>query len=152
MRTSPYIIAYKFFSGLLEFSLGLGILLLGKKMFLIYQNIVASELIEDPNDLLVSLTKNIIPYFFEHRHYVILVLLILGSIKIAGAVGLYFHQHWGLDLLVGFTILLMPFDLYSLVSHFTLPKFVFLIIDIFIVLFLVDFKPKKYLKRFSKQM
>ncbi len=151
-HVSYYIILYKFILGFIELFLGLGTIFFGKKIFTLYQTFKSQELLEDPHDVLVSITEKILPYILAHRTYIVVFLIILGLVKIIGAIGLYYHKHWGLDLLVGITVLLLPFETYSLVIHPTIGKFIYFIVNMFIALFLVNFKPWAYVLKLKQNM
>ncbi len=149
---SRYIIAYKFILGLLETVLGLGIIIFGKKLFEVYLNFRNNELLEDPHDLLASTTEKVVPYLFMHRDYVILVLLLLGLSKMIGAWGLWHHKHWGLDILVVVTIILLPFEVLNLIRHPSLLNSAYFIINLFIALYLVNFNPKGYFEGLKQRI
>ncbi|MBI3380097.1 DUF2127 domain-containing protein [Candidatus Gottesmanbacteria bacterium] len=151
-HVSFYIIIYKFILGVIELLLGLGIVSFGNQIFTVYQTFKSQELLEDPHDLLISLAEKILPYILEHKIYIILLLIIIGLIKIIGAIGLYYRKHWGLDLLVGITVLFLPFDVYNILIHPTLAKFIYLLVNIFIALFLVNFKPKEYILKIKSRV
>ncbi len=144
LHISRYIIIYKLVLGLLETLLGLGIIIFGRQIVNIYQNFKSQELLEDPHDLLVSLLQKVLPYFVQHRGYVVFILLLLGIVKIVGSVGLMYRKHWGLDLLIILTILLLPFQLYSLFFSFSVSKLIYFTINLLIALYLVEFQPKNY--------
>lgn len=143
-HVSKYIIAYKIILGIFELLLGLGMIFFGNRIFQLYINFRTAELLEDPHDLLVNIIERFVPYIFEHQGLIVFLLFLLAVVKIAGAVGLYYRRHWGLDLLVGLTILLLPFEGYHLLAKFSLLKLSYFIINIFIALYLVNFKPKHY--------
>lgn len=149
---SRYIIFYKFISGSIELFLGLGTIFFSQQIFKLYQHFKASELLEDPHDLVVSLIEKVLPYLLEHRVYIVFFLTLFGLIKISGAIGLVYRKHWGLDLLVGFTIFLLPFTSYSLLANPSLSKFIYLTIDILIALYLVNFNPKHYFVNLKRRM
>ncbi|GEM_PF-1731944 len=149
---SRLIIAYKFILGLLEFLLGVGIILFGKNAVIFYQNFKSSEVLEDPHDLLVGITEKIVPYLFKHKDYVVLILIILGLVKMMGSVGLIYKKIWGLDLLLGVTVLMLPFQLFSFLRNPSLFDFIYLVIGIFIIFWLVNFKPKEYIHKFKKRI
>ncbi len=152
MNVSRGIIIYKFVLGLVELLLSIGIMVYGKKMYIIYAHFRSQSLLEDPHDLIVVVTEKFLPYLLMHRGYLILILFILGVVKMIGAVGLYYRKHWGLDLLVGLTFILLPFELYQLLSKFTLLKLIFLVINGFISLYLVEFRPKDYFTSFKERV
>lgn len=152
LHVSRYIIIYKFLLGFSEVLLGLGIVIFGKKIFHIYLSFRSEELFEDPHDLLARLLSHIVPYIFEHQGYVVFVLLLIGIVKMIGSVGLFYKKHWGLDMLVILTFILLPFEAYSLVRHPSIYKVGFFIANIFISLYLVNFKPKHYFIRLHRRI
>lgn len=151
-HVSRYIIVYKFILGLFETFLGIGTIIFGRRIYEIYLNFRNSELLEDPHDVLVVIAQSIIPYLFAHRYYVVLILLLLGITKLAGAVGLWYRKHWGLDILVAVTILLLPFESYYLIIHPSFPKIAYFLINLLIALYLVNFNPKGYFINFKSRM
>lgn len=150
-HVSRAIIVYKFVAGIIELALGFGILFGGKKILEIYQNFKSDELLENPHDILVFILEKIIPYIFEHHIYFVLILLALGFVKVFGAIGLLYKKHWGLDLLVALTLILLPVDGFSILIHFTWGKLIYFLLNIFISLFLVNFNPKGYFTDFKKR-
>ena len=146
-HVSWYIIIYKLFLGILEFSSALGIMLFGKRITYFYMSYATKELSEDPHDVIVHLTENIVPQLFTHNTYIILYLILLGSAKIAGAIGLMYKQNWGVDLLVGLTLLMFPFQLFNVLLHPAFLDFLYIFIGFFIALYLIEFKPKAWISR-----
>lgn len=152
LHVSRYIIIYKFVLGLLELILGIGILLFGKQAIETYQNFKSEELLEDPHDLLITITEKLLLFVLEHQGYIVLILILLGVVKITGAIGLFYHRHWGLDILVILTLLLLPFQTYSLVFHPSIDKAASFVINILIALYLVQFKPAEYFVRVKNKI
>ncbi len=158
-HVSTYIIIYKLVTGAIELLIGISIFFLGNNIVAFYQHFKTREILEDPHDLVVNLTERILPYFLTHRGYVILILVALGIVKIVGAIGLYHRKNWGLDLLIAVVVILLPFDIWDLVTHPTFLRTTYLAINVFIALYLVNFKPKEYMiklhrrarKNFSKK-
>lgn len=151
-HVSWYIIAYKLFFGLLEFILGLAITFFGRSALIWYRAYAARELFEDPHDLLVHLTKSIVPNVLAHHTFLALYLILLGGAKIAGAIGLMYKQHWGVDLLVGFTLIMLPFQLVRLAIHPSLPDFLYIGIGLFIAMYLVNFRPHEWAISVAKKV
>ncbi len=151
-HVSRFIIIYKFILGVLELILGLGVWIFGDRVLAFFTNYKAQELSDDPHDLLVTLLEKIIPFILEHKGYIIIILLLLGIVKIVGSIGLFYKKHWGLDLLVGLTVFLLPLDLYELFLHPTWPNLVYFIINILIALYLVEFNPKGYFTKFKSRV
>ncbi len=141
---SRLIIVYKFLLGLVEVILGLGIIIYGKRIYTLYTSFRNSEVLEDPHDLLANVLQFIIPYLLAHQGYVVFILLLLGITKMVGCIGLWQHKHWGLDVLIIVTILLLPFETYALLIHPNLTKVAFFVINMLIALYLVNFNPKNY--------
>lgn len=150
-HVSKAIIVYKFVLGFIELILGFGVVFGGRQVFDLYQQFVAGDLFENPHYLLAGMLEKIIPYVFEHQGYIVFILLALGFVKVFGAIGLVYKKHWGLDLLVVLTLMLLPIDGYELFVHPTWAKFIYFAINIFISLFLVNFKPKDYFTDFKKR-
>lgn len=141
-HVSWFIISYKFLFGLAELLLGLGIVFFGRNAFLLYRNYASQELFEDPHDILARFTENFIPYILAHHTYIVIYLIILGSAKIAGSIGLIYKKNWGVDLLVALTLIMLPFQTINLILHPSLQDFVYIFVGLLISLYLVNFKPK----------
>lgn len=149
-NVSKTIVIYKFVSGIIELALGMGAILFGKKIIVFYNHYKVKELLEEPHDLLVTTIAKITPFLFQHRVYIISLLLIIGTVKIIGAVGLMYEKEWGLDLLIGLFVILLPFDIYGLLTGFSVAKFLYLLINLLIALYLIEFKPHKYFLKMKK--
>lgn len=151
-HVSQVIIIYKFILGFFELLLGLGILFGGKQILDLYENFKSQEILEDPHDLLITVVEKLVPFILHHQTFIIFALVALGIVKMIGSVGLWQRKHWGLDLLVGLTIILLPFELYQLFPKPTLLKLSYFLINILIALYLVEFKPKDYFTRLKKRV
>lgn len=151
-HVSWYIIAYKFLFGLIEVVLGAAIAVFGRMALVWYRVFAAQELSEDPHDLLVRLTEGVVPNLLAHHTFLVLYLILLGAAKIAGAIGLMYKQTWGVDLLVGLTLIMLPFQLVQLTRHPSLPDFIYISIGMFITLYLINFKPKEWATRVAKRV
>lgn len=151
-HVSWYIVAYKLLFGLSEFLLGIGITIFGRAALHWYRVVATRELSEDPHDVLVRLTERIIPNILAPHTFIALYLVILGAAKIAGAVGLIYKQHWGIDLLVGLTFIMLPFQLVQLLMHPSLPDFLYIVTGLLIALYLVNFRPHDWAARVSKRI
>ncbi len=146
-HVSVYIIAYKFLLGIIEFSAGMTIGLLGSRIYQWYQTSLIQELSEDPHDLLARWSEGIVPGVLTHNTYVVLYLVVLGLAKMVGAVGLVYKQNWGVDLLVALTILMAPFQIANLISHPHLPDLIFLVVGLLIAFYLIEFRPRAWISR-----
>ncbi len=151
IEVSRVIIAYKFILGLIELIIGISVPFLGKYLLDIYQNFATAELFEDPNDLLASILDKLIPYILAHQGFIIFILILLGVTKMLGAIGLFYRKHWGLDILVAVTVLLLPFELFNIFTHPSILKVIYFLINMFIALYLVNFKPKHYFEKVKKR-
>jgi len=147
---SWYIIFYKFALGLVEFISGMGIALLGKQILTDYSLRITRELSEDPHDLIAHISMGIVPHILVHNTSLILTLTVLGLAKIAGAVGLIYKQNWGVDLLVGLTVVMFPFQLINFLIHRSLFDLLYITVGIVIALYLIRFKPKAWVSRVLK--
>lgn len=152
IKVARYIIIYKFLLGFFETILGLGMIIFGNSIYNMYVNFRNSELLEDPHDFLATLVEKTVPYLLIHRGWVVFILLLLGLTKMVGAVGLWKRKHWGLDLLIIVTIGLLPFEIYALAIHPSLTKTAYFIINLFIALYLVNFRPKHYFTHLKKRI
>ena len=149
-EVSTLIIAYKLISGILEIFLGFGMMLFDTRIFQLYRNFRTQELIEDPHDIFARLLQTVMPAIIQHRVYIISLLFLFGITKIIGAVGLFLKKEWGLDILVGLFLFLFPFDLYNFIIHPSAAKLIYMVINTFIALYLVQFRPHEYFARWKK--
>jgi uncharacterized membrane protein len=151
-HVSVYIIVYKFILGIIEFASGITLLFFGQKIYQIYRSGILLELSEDPHDLLANLSQKIVPSLLTHNGYIVIYLLILGLAKIAGAIGLVYKQNWGVDLLVGLTAIMAPFQIVSLVIHPNLFDLFYFLVGLIIALYLIEFKPKAWISRMLQKL
>ncbi len=146
-HVSVYIIAYKFFLGLIEFAAGVAVAFYGASLYQLYQASVIKELSEDPHDVLARLSEIIVPNVLTHHGYVVISLIVLGVAKIAGAAGLIYKQNWGVDLLVSLTAIMAPFQIVSLILHPHIFDMIYFVAGLLIALYLIEFKPKAWISR-----
>ena len=146
-HVSIYIIVYKFIYGLLELLAGIAIAVFGSKIYQLIQTNLLAELSEDPHDLLARISESIVPNMFTHHTYIVIYLIVLGVAKVLGAIGLIYKKNWGVDLLVGLTILMAPFQIISLVLHPNLFDLIYLVLGLCIALYLVEFRPRAWISR-----
>ena len=146
-HVSIYILVYKFMLGVIEFSAGMAIALFGSRIYQLYQTSLIKELSEDPHDLLARLSESFVPNVLTHNTYVVMYLIVLGLAKMVGAIGLVYKQNWGVDLLVGLTILMAPFQIVNLILHPHFFDLLYLIVGLLIALYLVEFRPKAWISR-----
>lgn len=149
---SKTVIIYKFVTGIIELILGLGILFFGRNISKIYSQYKVRELLDDPHDSLITLIDKITPTLIHYRTYFMIFLLVFGLVKIIGAIGLLKNKEWGLDLLILFFFLMLPFDIYTLLSHATFLKSLYFIINTLIALYLVQFRPHTYFWKYIKYL
>lgn len=143
-RASWLIIVFKYVSGLIEIILGLGIVFLGDEMISLYEMMKVKELLEDPHDLVIRMIEAVLPYFLKHREYVVIFLLVLGTTKIIGAIGLTYRKEWGRDMLIVLGIILLPFELVEFFRHPTVLRATYALVNLVIVLYLMNFHPRDY--------
>ncbi len=151
LEISNTIVVYKFVLGIGETLLGLSILFYGRAIVRIYEHYQVKELLEDPHDRLIAFTKTLLPFLLSNQTYFIIFLFLLGLSKIIGSIALWRGHDWGLDLIVGLFVILVPFNIVELVNHPTPVKLVYFLIDLLITFYLVEFKPHKYLKRLYRK-
>jgi uncharacterized membrane protein len=151
LHVAGWVILYKFSLGLVEFMLGVGMALFGQRALHYYHTLVSQQLSEDPQDILVRISANIVPHLLTHNTTLIVYLIVLGAAKLIGAVGLYYKKNWGVDILVVLTILLLPFQLFKLVTHPNMLDVFYMALGIFIALYLIEFKPHAWVSRFLAQ-
>jgi uncharacterized membrane protein len=146
-HVSWLIIAYKFLFGLVEFLSGAALLGWGENAFRLYQALVSRELTEDPHDLIVNLAQRVVPSLFALHTSLAAYLIVLGAAKVAGAIGLIFRKNWGVDLLVGLTVIMFPFQVVNLIMHPSIPELVYLVVGLLIALYLINFQPKAWVSK-----
>jgi uncharacterized membrane protein len=147
LHVSIYIVVYKFLLGVIELLIGLTLALFGSNIYRVVQASLIKELSEDPHDLLARISESIVPNVFTHGHFVIASLIILGVAKISGAIGLMYKQNWGVDLLVGLTVLMAPFQIVNLILHPRIFDLGYFLLGLLIALYLVEFRPGAWISR-----
>lgn len=147
LHVSRFIILYKLTLGLIELLTGVGVAVFGGRILAIYGRLVAKELSEDPHDILVHFSEGIVPHLFTHDTYLVFSLILLGLAKISGAVGLVYKQNWGVDLLVGLTVVMFPFQLVGLIVHPAVFDLVYITTGLLIALYLIEFKPRAWISK-----
>jgi len=149
---SSVVVVYKFISGLVELIIGLSIILFGKNISRIYTQYKLRELLEDPHDRLIITVQKMVPFFVHYRTYFIVTLVLFGIVKMIGALALFYHKEWGLDILILFFFLLLPFDIHTLFSHPTILKTLYFLINTLITLYLVEFQPHTHLQKYIRYL
>jgi len=145
-HVSVYILVYKFGLGAVEFVAGTTLALFGAKLYQIYETSLIKELSEDPHDLLARLSMGVAPNLLTHHTFIVIYLIVLGAAKMAGAVGLA-YKNWGVDLLVGLTIIMALFQIVNLILHWSVLDLLYLVVRLLIARYLVEFKPKAWVSR-----
>lgn len=108
-----FLIGFKLLSGSAEIGAGILLLILGPSALEHLLRLASrEELREDPADRLLALLQNRLPELWAHKHYFVAGLLVLGAIKIIGAVGLILRKPWGYYILVIVMLVLIPADLH----------------------------------------
>ena len=146
-HVSWYIILYKLLLGLIEAGLAITLIIYGQRILNSYYYSLTSELIQDPHDLLANISEKIIPGLLTHNTFFIIYLILLGGVKIAGAIGLIFKRNWGVDLLVSLTAILLPFQIYEIATNFSIFIIIYISVGILIALYLIEFRPKAWVSR-----
>ena len=149
---SGYIVAYKLILGTIESISGIMILVFGKRATAFYRIYVARELSEDPHDLFVRLTTRLVPFLITHQVYFEITLLLFGLVKIAGAIGLLYRRHWGVDLIVGLTVIMFPFQTVELIRSPSIFTFLYIALGLIISLYLVHFEPQHWVHRMHRRI
>ncbi|MDD5370939.1 MAG: DUF2127 domain-containing protein [Anaerolineaceae bacterium] len=152
IHVSWAVIAYKFLFGLFETISGFGILVWGGKAHDYFLRVIARELTEDPHDVLATLTFRVLPNLLAHHLYLAIYLILLGSAKVAGAIGLIKHKNWGVDLLVGLTIVMLPFQVINLLNHPDAIETLYFSVGLLIALYLINFRPREWVSRITDQV
>jgi uncharacterized membrane protein (DUF2068 family) len=149
---SRYIIAYKLLFGIAEFLLGIGITFFGKKALYWYRLYAAHELSENPHFVLVRMTENILPNLLAQHTFLAFYLVLLGTVKIAGAIGLIYKQHWGVDLLVCVTLCMLPFQVVQILLHPSVADAFYISMGLLITLYLINFQPVFWIHNLLQKM
>ncbi len=150
-HVSWYIITYKLLFGIFEVVLATLLALYGRAAAVWYHDFALREITEDPHDLLIYMTTKVLPNVLNHRTFLIIYLLTLGSAKIAGSIGLMYQKNWGVDLLVGVTLLMFPFQLVQFLLHPTFMDFAYIFIGLSIAMYLINFKPHVWAKKMAQK-
>jgi uncharacterized membrane protein (DUF2068 family) len=143
-HVSRYIVAYKFLLGVVELLAGLAIAFFGSRLLHLYQTSLMNELLED---LLAHFSEAVVPNVLTHSTFIVLSLIILGVAKIVGSIGLIYKRNWGVDLLVGLTILMAPFQVVNLILHPRAVDILYFAVGLVIALYLMEFRPKAWISR-----
>lgn len=149
-HVSPVIVTYKLVTGVVELIFGFAFLFLGRTVSRIYISYRLRELLDDPHDLLISIVQKIIPTLIHYHTYLMVTFIVFGLIKTIGAIALFYDKEWGLDLLILFFFLMLPFDIYTLFSHITFLKTMYFLVNALITLYLIEFKPHSYFWKYVK--
>ena len=150
-HVSIYVLIYEFVVGFFELLAGLAMAFFGSQIYEYYRMSLIKELSEDPPDVLAYASEKIVPGLLTHNAYIILYLVVLGLGKVVGAIGLYYKQNWGVDLLVVLIILMAPFQVYELIARPNLAGLLALIGALLIALYLVEFRPAAWVSRILKR-
>lgn len=146
------VIIYELVTGFFETISGLSLVLFGHKLLNLYVSLNNAELLESSHGSIAYLAEKLIPNLFEHRIYIALTLMAIGITKIISGIGILLNKWWADHLLV---VLVLTFivinSLESLVAY-SIIKFIFLIVNILIFLYLVQFQPVRYLKHLLKSL
>lgn len=153
-EVSKLITGYKFALGVVEILLGLGIATVGERALSLYNNLKQKELLEDPHDLMVSITDKFIPYLIQHQVAIVIILLFIGVIKIISCIAIWMGKEWGVHLLLFLMLVILPFDLFDLFrnffqGHIGVGSMILNAINIWIILSLTHNHPIKYLKEIN---
>lgn len=152
IKISKVIVVYKFLLGIGETLLGLSILVWGRSIIRVYQQYQFRELLEDPHDRLINFLRPVVPFLATQGSYFVAFLLLLGLTKIIGAIALWRGHDWGLDLIVGLFVFLVPFDIVEIFYRPSPVKVFYFLINLLITFYLVEFKPHKYIKRLLRHL
>ncbi len=147
-HVSRIVIFYKLALGLLELAFGLGIIIFGGKISKIYNAYKVRELLEDPHDLFIIIVQKFIPVFTHYHTYFMITLLGFGALKVVAGIAMLYEKEWGVDLLILFFFLMLPFDIYTLFSQITFLNTAYFLVNVLITLYLVQFKPHTYLLKY----
>ena len=151
-HVSWFIVAYKFIFGFLEFALGAGIAFFGKNVLSLYRLYSSQELAEDPHDLIVRLSQHVVPNVLTHDSFLVIYLILLGVVKMVGAVGLLYKKTWGIDVLVAVTLIMFPFQFIQLIRRPSFVDFLYVFIGVAIALYLINFKPRTWARKMIKHI
>ncbi|MEA2498338.1 MAG: putative rane protein [Actinomycetota bacterium] len=127
------IIAYKSMLGVGELLVGILLLIPSLDVSALFHRLVAEELREDPSDLLVSLFSRHLPSIIQHRPVVGLGLIAFGVGKLVAAGAMWNGKEWGRYLLAGLVVLLVPFDVRTMVTDPSVAHFLLVFLNVLVV-------------------
>jgi uncharacterized membrane protein (DUF2068 family) len=149
---SKLVTGYKLALGIGEIVLGFGITIFGNKALSIYQSLKSYGLMEGSFNFLIRIADDAIPFIFQHKLAIVVVLLFIGFIESVSSTAILLNKNWGVHLLLALMLLLLPFDLFGMFRNFFTghigPGNVALnAINIWIIFSLTHNHPIQYLRR-----
>jgi uncharacterized membrane protein len=115
------IVVFKLVTGGAELVVGSALLFLsGSGLRTIIDRLTAAERLQDPGDPVVSFVYDHLHSLLSDKATVGAALLVLGLVKVIGAIGLLRHKPWAYYLLLAMVVLLVPVDTVHLIGHFSL--------------------------------
>lgn len=144
-KKTKYIIFYESFTGGVELFLGLGMLIFGKNIYLLYTYLRSLGFLTHSHNVLVMYVRGLLPFVVHYRIAIGILLICLGAVKIISSVAIYKKKEWGNDLLIVSLLILTPFDIIGIIRKITVIKIVYFLINIVIIVLLV---PKRFKRLF----
>ncbi|MEI6510561.1 MAG: DUF2127 domain-containing protein [Candidatus Uhrbacteria bacterium] len=132
---------YEISTGLVEVVLGVALLMLSASgLEHIADRLMAEELGEDSRDMIIRFVQDHLPSMLHGKGVFTAILIAFGSVKVAGGIGFLRGKSWGYYLLLGLLVVLLPPNVYRLVTHPGIGFVSLLIIHLAVLQFLVHYR------------
>lgn len=141
-----YVVIYESLTGIFELILGSGIILFGKRIFTLYLRLQSLGYLEHSHNILVLFVRRSLPFIIHYHIAIAIFIILLGSIKIVSAVGLWRDKLWANYLLISTLVILLPFDVIEIIRNPSAIKIVYFVVNILIIIYLFRQEPS-YLNR-----
>ncbi len=140
-RYRTAVVVVKSAMGAAELSLGVVLLTMSADAIrALVDRLSREERVEDPNDPLVLFVQHRLPLLASNKTVLALTLLLLGSAKVVGAIGLLRRRPWGYWVLVVLLCALLPFDVYRVATRPSLLQGVLLMLNLAVLLILLRYR------------
>jgi uncharacterized membrane protein len=114
------VVGFKFISGTLEFLTGVVLAIVPPGVLrALVDFLVRTEVREDPHDPTVAFIQQHLAGLLSERKSIGVGLLVLGMVKIVGAIGLLRRRAWGYYLLVVALLVFLPIELVRLAGAYS---------------------------------
>jgi uncharacterized membrane protein len=135
------IVAFKFVSGLAELATGAIVMIVPSPTIRTLFNLAArEEFREDPHDRLLPFIQHRLPELLGRKTFIGAALIVLGTIKLVGAIGLLLKKPWGYFLLLGVLLVVLPVDLHHAFVSPSLTSEVLIVLNMIVLICLLVFR------------